>query len=66
MDEVCYQLSGRHNSAIYGRQYAMVTEPVYRVGQRTHAWDSDGVYFELIEAVDGSDLQMAMQNWQHK
>lgn len=31
-----------------------------------HARDSDGVYFELIEAVDGSDLQRAMQNWQHK
>ena len=31
-----------------------------------HATDPDGVYFELIEAVEGSDLQRVMQSWQDK
>ena len=45
-----------------------VTDPYvspYTRVNLSHALDADGVYFELIEAAEGSDLQRVMQNWQH-
>lgn len=44
-----------------------VTDPYvspYTQVNLAHALDSDGVYFEVIEAVDGSDLQRVMQSWE--
>ena len=44
-----------------------VTDPFvspYTRVNLSHALDSDGVYFELIEAVDGSELQKVMHDWE--
>ena len=44
-----------------------VTDPFvspYTRVNLSHAQDYDGVYFELIEAVDGSELQRVMHDWE--
>lgn len=44
-----------------------VTDPLvspYTRVNLSHALDSDGIYFELIEAVDGSELQKVMNDWE--